>query len=211
MGKSYDPQSRQMVDGWAFVHRAPKFRSKPTATPAKKPATCYKLIGFPGWTNFEPWFIGSTGNSGISASQIQNLVSEAIQTWENAANADILGDGFIGSAIPSTTADGQNAIAFGNAGGGGTVAVTYVWGSRRTAIFEFDQIYGDNWPWTAGNPNSSAFEFLTVAMHEIGHALGLDHAAISCTLETMYPYVDFGETHQQTLNNGDIAGINALY
>jgi hypothetical protein len=27
----------------------------------------------------------------------------------------------------------------------------------------------------------------------------------------MYAYVDFGQTHQRTLNDGDIAGINALY
>jgi hypothetical protein len=47
--------------------------------------------------------------------------------------------------------------------------------------------------------------------HEIGHAAGLDHPANTCTQETMYAYVDFGETHKRTLNNGDIAGINSLY
>jgi len=50
-----------------------------------------------------------------------------------------------------------------------------------------------------------------VATHEIGHAVGLDHPGNTCTLETMYAYVDFGQTHQRTLNDGDIAGITALY
>ena len=52
-----------------------------------------------------------------------------------------------------------------------------------------------------------------VTLHEIGHALGLDHpkggGGIACL--TMYAYADFGETQKGTLGSGDVYGIRALY
>lgn len=85
------------------------------------------------------------------------------------------------------------------------------WGSRRTPILEFDQIYGNHWDWTAGSGSSAdAFDFANVATHGIGNAVGLDHPGNSCTEETMYAYVDFGETKKRDLNAGDILGVQAL-
>ena len=207
LGKSLDPQSGRMLDGVVFVHRAPERQSKPTAAPAKVKA-CYRLIGFPGWQTPEAWSVNSTG----APVNMRSGIEAAIGAWESAAGVNILGNySSAGEGVlPSTTADGVNSIAFGDAGGAGVVAVTYVWGSRRTAIFEFDQIYGSDWDWsTSGAAN--AFDFQSVATHEIGHAVGLDHPANTCTQETMYAYIDFGETHQRTLNPGDVAGVNALY
>ena len=133
------------------------------------------------------------------------------RAWESAAGTNIFGFGSIDTTVhPNSSADGQNVVQFGNAGGGGTVAVTYIWGSRRAAIFEWDMIFGNDWDWSDGG-SSTTFDFLGVATHEIGHAAGLDHPAITCTQETMYAYVNFGETHQRSLNDGDKAGINALY
>jgi len=212
MGKSFDPQSRQMVDGLAFVHRAPERKLKPNVAPARPVKACYRLIGFPGWTSPEPWFVvPPPGSSPFSANTIAAEIGSAIDAWEAAAGKDIIGNRSSTGALPSTTLDGVNAIAFGNAGGGGTVAVTYVWGSRRTPILEFDQIYGNNWDWTTGSSSADAFDFPNVATHEIGHAVGLDHPGNSCTEETMYAYVDFGETKKRTLNAGDILGVQALY
>lgn len=214
MGKSFDPQSRQMVDGVAFVHRAPQRKLKPNVAAARPVKACYRLIGFPGWTSPEPWSVTATPGSPISSTTIRAEIENAISDWEAAAGVNILGSFSSAGAgvLPSTTLDGVNAIAFGNAGGGGTVAVTYVWGSRRTPILEFDQIYGNNWDWTAGSGSSAdAFDFANVATHEIGHAVGLDHPGNSCTEETMYAYVDFGEIKKRDLNSGDILGVQALY
>lgn len=93
-----------------------------------------------------------------------------------------------------------------------TWAMVDGWGSRRTPILEFDQIYGNHWDWTAGSGSSAdAFDFANVATHGIGNAVGLDHPGNSCTEETMYAYVDFGETKKRDLNAGDILGVQALY
>ena len=154
--------------------------------------------------------MATTPGSPLQTSTIITEIGNAITQWEMAAGAQILGSGSSRTVLPSTTLDGVNAIAFGNAGGGGTVAVTYVWGSRRTPIVEFDQIYGSSWDWTIGI-SADAFDFPNVATHEIGHAVGLDHPGNSCTEETMYAYVDFGETKKRNLNPGDILGVQALY
>jgi hypothetical protein len=216
LGEEVDPQSGEIVEGHAFVDRAPGYG--PTVDSAafrakgKPGGGCYAFIGFPKWGSAESWGVGSGGTSGISSSTIRTEIESAIGAWESASSTNIFGDyNSTFSGVARTTADGENNIQFGDAGGGGTVAVTYVWGSRRIAIFEWDQIYGDSWDWTVGAPNTSAFEFLAVATHEVGHAAGMDHPSSGCTAETMYAYVDFGETHQITLNTGDVAGINALY
>src|SRR5688572_24960919 len=70
MGKSFDPQSRQMVDGLAFVHRAPERKLKPNVAPARPVKACYRLIGFPGWTSAEPWYVTTTPGTPFSANTI---------------------------------------------------------------------------------------------------------------------------------------------
>src|SRR4026208_2645616 len=61
MGKSFDPQSRQMVDGVAFVHGAPERKLKPKVAPARPVKACYRLIGVPGWTSQEAGAVRTNG------------------------------------------------------------------------------------------------------------------------------------------------------
>lgn len=215
LGEQRDPVTGEMMEGHAFVDRAPGYvaeREAEDEADFRARRACYALIGYPKWGAAESWGVGSSGTSGLTTDQIRTGIETSIGLWESASGVNIFGDyNAAYSGVAKTTADGENNIQFGNAGGGGTVAVTYVWGSRRTAIFEWDQIYGDDWDWTDGAPSSSAFEFLSVAAHEVGHAAGMDHPGITCTAETMYAYVDYGDTFQQDLNTGDIQGINVLY
>jgi len=200
------------LEGYAFVLRAKAHPSQSRANEAgRKPSkACYSVIGFPAWASAEPWKVNTDG-ARVSSSTMVSGMEAGVGAWESASGADIFGSGSIdNSAHANASADGQNVVEFGDAGGAGTVAVTYVWGSRRVAIYEWDMIFGADWDWSDGG-SSTAFDFLDVATHEIGHAAGLDHPANTCTQETMYAYVDFGETHKRTLNDGDIAGINALY
>ena len=62
--------------------------------------------------------------------------------------------------------------------------------------------YFQHFPDTCG---SSCTDLYTVALHEIGHNLGLEHSTVHGSI--MYPYL--GGT--QTLDRDDIAGIQALY
>ncbi|KAL7090375.1 hypothetical protein ACP275_12G036900 [Erythranthe tilingii] len=58
------------------------------------------------------------------------------------------------------------------------------------------------------DPVANTFHLETVALHEIGHLLGLGHSSIQAAI--MYPSVSAG-TAKIKLNTDDIQGIKALY
>ncbi|KAA8548048.1 hypothetical protein F0562_004691 [Nyssa sinensis] len=60
--------------------------------------------------------------------------------------------------------------------------------------------------WSIG-PVPNAFDLETVALHEIGHLLGLSHSSVEDAI--MYPSIPSGVT--KGLNGDDIQGIKALY
>jgi hypothetical protein len=60
---------------------------------------------------------------------------------------------------------------------------------------------------TPALPND--FDLQSVATHEFGHALGLDHSGIAHAV--MFPAGDTGESQQRTLSTDDIIAISFLY
>jgi predicted Zn-dependent protease len=50
---------------------------------------------------------------------------------------------------------------------------------------------------------------MNIAMHEIGHAIGLGH--VTDKLLIMYPVSMAGETLKRILGNGDKIGVDFLY
>ena len=71
---------------------------------------------------------------------------------------------------------------------------------------------GDKWfissVYRCGGSGSS-LDIMNIAMHEIGHAIGLGH--VNDKLLTMYPVSMAGETLKRILGNGDKRGVNFLY
>jgi len=64
------------------------------------------------------------------------------------------------------------------------------------------------WTYTSGPPGNY-YDLWSVAAHEAGHRIGLDHAA--GTDLTMYYQTTAGDTKQRTLGRGDILGMCQLY
>jgi hypothetical protein len=220
LGTQVDPQTGEDIEGFAFVDRVQDLTQPIDDAPADPLArrACYAVLGFGAWTSAESWGFDDTNSSGLAAADIQATLETGHGTWEASAGADIFGSyDSSNSGNASSTSDGENNVEFGNAGGGGTVAVTYIWGKSYGAvssryISEWDQIYEDRYDWTIGDPvGSGAFDLLDVATHELGHAAGLGHPPNTCTNETMYAYVSTGETKKRDLNTGDIQGITAVY
>jgi hypothetical protein len=222
LGTSVDPQTGEDIEGYAFVDRVadPSQEIEEEAAPTAR-LGCYSVLGYGAWTSVEGWGFDDTNSSGLAAADIQATLETGHGTWETGAGSvDIFGSyDSSNSGNASSSSDGENNVEFGNAGGGGIVAITYIWG-RYTGrvssryINEWDQIYDDRYDWTIGDPvGSGAMDFLDVATHELGHAAGLGHPRTSaaCSNETMYAYVATGETKKRDLDTGDLQGIQSLY
>lgn len=71
----------------------------------------------------------------------------------------------------------------------------------------FDQ--QESWSLNVNRPTSVGdFDLVSVAVHEIGHLLGLEHSAVQDAI--MYPSIS-ALTAKQSLSADDIAGAQALY
>jgi hypothetical protein len=100
---------------------------------------------------------------------------------------------------------------YGKAFGANTLAITTRWTRNNTQRVEADVIFNTKFSWNSyrGNQTSSVIDFRRVAIHEFGHAFGLDHPD------------DFGQVVNAIMNSiignldtvaaDDISGAQNLY
>src|SRR4030042_2094476 len=156
-------------------------------------SACYAFLSgaSPKWNSPEDYYYNTT--------DLGNTADWATGIWNNAVTATIFGIGLSGS-YPWGKYDYSNAISYDDYSDPNVVAVTAIWFRAKT-IYEYDIMFDTNY--------FPGLDLDTVALHEFGHAAGLDDLYESqCQDEVMYGYYKEGKT---TLGEGDRVGIQLLY
>lgn len=174
------------------------------------------------------WFARDRGTRGVPAPDFQAALARAFATWEAVPTASIAFQfvGFTG-AEPFDD-DGASVVGFQDHPGMDRVlgATGFLIDTVTGEILESDIFFNAAMPWStapAGDP--AAFDLESVAVHEVGHLLGLGHSALGETEprpdggrrvlasgSVMFP-ISFGRgvTHDRELQPDDIAGVSDLY
>lgn len=110
---------------------------------------------------------------------------------------------YVGSARAHVGYDKVSITEFGRLGR--AVAMSYVWYSG-TRIREVDLKMNKSYMW-ANRPDAlTRYNVKNVAVHEIGHALGLDDLSNPHGSLTMFGVIGKGELRKTTLGKGDVKG-----
>jgi len=171
----------------------------------------YVLEG-PKWPNGTVNFQLSLGNANKTLSDgsanWNSAVAPALDMWNQVIGRVQLNG--VNSTAPISQGDHVNSLGFastffGHSFGSSTLAITGYSYSGSTMI-EADTLFNTAWTWDSyRGPLQSAMDIQRVALHELGHAIGLNHSTAAGAI--MNAYVG----NQDALSSDDIAGAQALY
>ncbi len=130
----------------------------------------YVLEGF-------QWPVGTNVSYRINANTPQvtneaNAVIGAADTW-SALHPAGLRLTYQGTTTATTHAyNGSNTICWEDKGNSGALATAYMWYSGSTTL-ETDMVFNEYYNWST---SGATYDIETVALHELGHWVGLDHS-----------------------------------
>jgi Matrixin len=180
------------------------------------------------WRDPVRYFISERGASGVSAIEMRDAVARAAATWSAVESARVQFE-FQGltSAIPDVV-DGRTTIGFLDRPDLAQVlgATSFMIDTETGAIVEADIFFNTAFQWSvtsAGTPGRVDLE--SVALHELGHLLGLSHSAlgetelqasgnrrVTASGAVMFPIaMSSGTIAERVLHADDVAGVSDLY
>ncbi|MBN1442732.1 MAG: matrixin family metalloprotease, partial [Planctomycetes bacterium] len=192
---------------WLLVALAPALRLE-----------AYVTLGVRWLTGEAPvWFnpnFPDTALSGSAEQQLEILRGAAAAWRDQSAAAFEFEDRGTSTRAGFDLSDGRNTISFSPIDGGDALAATLIdgIGNRITAfdIVFFGSTQGFDNRWNGPqDPGSGTYDIAGVAIHELGHALGLDHTPIREA--TMYASATNRGLTLRTLHADDRAGVEYIY
>jgi hypothetical protein len=180
------------------------------------------------WRQFPiRYFVTDASVAGVTAQQFQAAVTRAFGTW-HAVESTQTSSTFVGfvQARPFVE-DGANVIGYLSQPGQDRTlaATTFTVDETDGRILESDIYFNTIFPWsTAEAGGTDRYDVESIALHEIGHLLGLSHSALGETEligggrrviaaeAVMFPIAfTRGNIADRTLKADDIAGISDIY
>jgi len=172
-------------------------------------------------------FVTDRAVPGVSALQLQQTVTRAFGTWTGVPRAQLTSE-FTGfTATSPSIGDGATVIGFQNRPELDRTlgATSFLIDTQSGEVIESDIFFNSAFPWSvAVNGEAGRFDLESIALHEVGHLLGLAHSAIGETElrpggrrvlaseAVMFPIAfSAGSIDGRTLKADDEAGISDIY
>jgi hypothetical protein len=180
------------------------------------------------WEDFPVrYFITNAPGGGVAATQLRDAVVSAFSRWDAVDTADTSSE-FVGfTAARPNDDDGLTVIGFANRPDQDRTlgATSFFIDTLSGEILEAEIYLNSAFQWSvAANGEADRFDVESIALHEIGHLLGLGHSALGETElrpggrrviaaeAVMFPIAFSGGTIAgRTLKADDIAGLSDIY
>ena len=171
------------------------------------------------------YFVTNRDVPSVTAPQLRDAVGRAFASWSGAPNVAISSEfaGFV-SFNPSP-GDRANVIGFVNRPDLDRVlgSTSFTVDTVSGEILESDIFFNSNFAWSAAQGGDGRHDIESIAVHEVGHMLGLAHSMIGETdlngtdrrvigaESVMFPIAFSVGTLNRTPRADDIAGISDIY